>query len=156
MKFYPDFELKIWGKANITRENFPLSYDLLQTLDEVESFTRFSRRATMADVMRHEILYREGGFYMDTSMMLFGDIFYKWLSYKAVLAAERTFRHRWSQSMCFFAVMPQFPGLLRIISHVNTNKYNIYLRDAVMIAGPNDFRHFIQGNEEYDPDILLM
>lgn len=110
----------------------------------------------MADVMRHEILYREGGFYMDTSMMLFGDIFYKWLSYKAVLAAERTFRHRWSQSMCFFAVMPKFPGLLRIISHTNTNKYNIYLRDAVMIAGPNDFRQLIQGEEEYDPDILLM
>ena len=53
MKLYPDFQLKIWGKEDITRENFPLSYDLLQTLYEVDNFTRYSRRATMADVMRH-------------------------------------------------------------------------------------------------------
>lgn len=93
---------------------------------------------------------------MDTSMMLFNDVFNQWRSYKAVLSAERTFRHRWSQSMCFFAVMPQFPGLKRIIDYTNTNRYNIYLSDAIMIAGPNDFKFFIQGQEEYDPDILLM
>ena len=40
----------------------------------------------MADVMRHELMYNEGGFYMDTSMMLFNDIFKKWLSYKFVVS----------------------------------------------------------------------
>lgn len=58
--------------------------------------------------------------------------------------------------MCLFANEPKYPGLLRIISHYNTNKYNIYHRDAMMIAGPYDFIDFIQGYDEYDPDILIM
>ena len=67
----------------------------------------------MADVLRHEVLYYEGGFYMDTSMVLFNNVLEKWLSYKFVVSTERIFRHRWAQSMCIFGVMPRFPGLLR-------------------------------------------
>jgi hypothetical protein len=93
---------------------------------------------------------------MDTSMMLFNRAIDKWLSYKFVLATERTYRHRWAQSMCIFGVMPKFPGLLRIISHNNTNHYNIYLRDALEIAGPHNFRWTVRGMEEYDPDYLIM
>jgi hypothetical protein len=102
------------------------------------------------------VLYYEGGFYMDTSMVLFKNIFYKWLSYKLVLATERVFRHRWAQSMCIFGVMPRFPGLLREILPNNTNRYNIFLRDALEIAGPHDFRWLVRGAEEYDPDYLIM
>lgn len=98
---------------------------------KMENVSRYSKRATMADVMRHELLYYEGGFYMDTSMILFNNVFEKWLSYKLALATERTFRHRWAQSMCIFGVMPKFPGLLRIIEQNNTNRYNLWLRDAL-------------------------
>lgn len=59
--------------------------------------------ATVADVMRHEILYNEGGFYMDTGMYLFNNVFYDWLSYKVVIPTLQPFRHRWIESMCFFA-----------------------------------------------------
>lgn len=110
----------------------------------------------MADILRHEIVYNEGGFYMDTSMFLFNNIFNKWLSYKLVLAAQHTFRHRWSQAMCIFGAMPKFKGLLRIISHNNTNRYNLWKRNALDIAGPNNFRWLIRGMEQYDPDILIM
>jgi mannosyltransferase OCH1-like enzyme len=154
--FYPDFTLKIWYKENITKEAFPYSYDLLMTLYNMENISRYSKRATMADVMRHEIVYHEGGFYMDTSMYLFGDIFYKWRSYKFALATERTFRHRWSQSMCIFAAMPKFPPLLRIITHNNTNRYQIWSSNAMEIAGPHNFRWTVRGMEEYDPDYLIM
>ena len=51
--------------------------------------------ATMADVMRHEIMYYHGGVYMDTSMLLFNRVLYKWLSYKVFLSTEHIFRHRW-------------------------------------------------------------
>jgi len=47
--------------------------------------------------------------------------------------------------MYIFGVMPRYPGLLRIINYTNTNRYNIFLRDAMEIAGPSDFRHLIQG-----------
>lgn len=93
---------------------------------------------------------------MDTSMILFNNVFYKWLSYKFALSTERTFRHRWAQSMCIFGAMPKFPGLLRIISHNNTNRYNLWKRDALEIAGPHNFRWTVRGMEEYDPDYLIM
>lgn len=57
-KLYPNFEHKLWTNENITRENFPLSYDLIQNLFKIDKFTRYSRMATVADVMRHEIMYR--------------------------------------------------------------------------------------------------
>ena len=101
--------------------------------------------ATMADVMRHEIMYYHGGVYMDTSMLLFNKIMYKWLSYKVFLSNEHIFRNRWSQNMCIFAVAPRYPGLLRIIHHSNTNRYNLFLSDALEIAGPTNFRHLVKG-----------
>ena len=58
--------------------------------------------------------------------------------------------------MCIFANEPKYPGLLRIISSFNTNRYNIFDRDAMHIAGPYNFRQYIQGYDEYDPDILIM
>ena len=45
---------------------------------------------------------------MDTSMVLFNSELSKMLSYKLFLGAFHTFRHRWSQAMCIFAVMPKF------------------------------------------------
>jgi hypothetical protein len=153
---YSDWEFKIWGEANITREKFPRSYDLLRNIQKVDKGLRFSKLATMADVLRHEVVYEEGGFYMDTSMLLFNSIFDEWLSYKLVMPTERIFRHRWAQSMCIFGAMPKFPGFLREISLNNTNRYNIFLRDAMEIAGPHDFRWIVRGVEEYDPDYLIL
>ena len=93
---------------------------------------------------------------MDTSMKLFNNIFNQWLSYKVLIPTLQAFRHRWVEAMCLFANQPKYPGLLRIISHYNTNCYNIYQQDAMQIAGPYDFIRYIQGYDEYDPDVLIM
>ena len=106
--------------------------------------------------MRHEIIYNEGGFYMDTSMRLFNRMLSKWLSYKFVVSTERVFRHRWSQSMCFFGAMPKFSGIARKIAINNTNHWDLFHQDAMEIAGPSDFRWAVRGYEEYDPDYLIM
>jgi len=50
---YPNFEHRLWTSKDITRENFPLSYDLIQTLMKADKFTRYSKMASVADVMRH-------------------------------------------------------------------------------------------------------
>jgi len=52
-ELYPDFQFKIWSKDNITKTKFPLSYDLLQSIYKMENISRYSKRATMADVLRH-------------------------------------------------------------------------------------------------------
>ena len=155
-ELYPDYEWRLWTKEDITRENFPFTHDILQNLYRIENVSRFSKRASMADTMRQEIIYHHGGFYMDSSMFLFSNIFNRWLSYKLVMPTERTFRHRWSQSMCVFGMVPQFPNLLRGLSPNNTNRFNIWYKDALSIAGPHNFRYLVRGMEEYDPDYLIM
>jgi hypothetical protein len=156
MRRLPGFKFKLWTDKDITPENFPLSYELLRTVGELNKRSKFSKGATMADMMRHEILYREGGFYMDTSMYLFDDVLEKWLSYKAVLPSDVTFRHRWSQGMCLYGHVAGFAPVLRAISYFNTNRYNIFLRNALDIAGPDDFKQLVLGGEEYDPDYLVL
>lgn len=125
-KLYPDYEWRIWTIKDVTPENFPYTHDLLLNIYKMENISKFSKRATMADAMRQELIYHHGGFYMDSSMFLFSNVFNQWLSYKIALSTERTFRHRWSQSFCMFGIMPKFPPLLRIISHNNTNQYNLW------------------------------
>ena len=68
---HPDYEYFLWTEHNITRENFPESYDLLQTLLEFDKKSPYSKMAMVADIARNEIVYRHGGFYFDTNYMLF-------------------------------------------------------------------------------------
>lgn len=76
--------------------------------------------------MLAEILYQEGGFHIDTSILLFNNVFEWWLSYKLVIATDPVFRHRWSQPIGFLGVMPKLPAWLRIISSNNINRINFW------------------------------
>jgi hypothetical protein len=71
---YPEYEYKVWSIHNVTREKFR-THDLIHNLYRLEETSRFSKKATMADVMRHEIMFNEGGWYLDSSMMLFSQVF---------------------------------------------------------------------------------
>jgi hypothetical protein len=55
-----------------------------------------------------------------------------------------------------YGAMPGFSGLARKNAFNNTNHWNIFLRDALEIAGPHDFRWAVRGMEEYDPDYLIL
>jgi len=56
-KVYPDYEVKLYRNENITREKFPLTYDILQTLLEFNKRSPYNKFATVTDIVRHEILY---------------------------------------------------------------------------------------------------
>ena len=58
-KVYPDYEMKLWGEVNITKENFPMTYDLIKNLIDFNNNRKsgLSKLATVTDIMRHEILY---------------------------------------------------------------------------------------------------
>jgi hypothetical protein len=152
---YPDYEYKVWSIHNVTRNKFK-NYDRIHNLYNVEKRTRFSKRATMADVMRYEILYNEGGWYLDSGVMLFNRVLEQMRTYEFALSTERTFRHRWSQSMCMNGAMPKFWGFERKISSNNTNHYDIFTRDALEIAGNHDVRWAVRGMEEYNPNYLIL
>jgi hypothetical protein len=153
---YPDYEIKLWGKDNITLEKFPLTYDVVNNLLAFNKVSPYSKLATVTDILRHEILYNEGGFWKDAGMNLLRPIFDKFRSYKIVIASDKTFRYRWLQGMCFFANVPKIENMWRITNYRNLNRMRIYLNYAPAIAGPIDFRQFLIGQEEYDKDVLCL
>ena len=103
-RMYPGYVMKLWKEEDITKETFPLTYDLVINLLDFHKHrgSGFSKLATVTDIMRHEILYHEGGFWRDAGMNLFRPVFDQFLRYKLVIGSEKTFRSRWNQGMCFF------------------------------------------------------
>ena len=89
-------------------------------------------------------------------MNLLRPIFDRFLTYKIAIAVDKTFRQRWLQGMCFFANEPRIDNMWRITNYQNLNRMRIYIWYAMMIAGPIDFRQFIIGQEESNPDILCL
>jgi len=63
----------------------------------------YSKFATVTDLLRHELMYRNGGFWRDAGMNLFKNVFDHFTKYKLVIGGEVTFGYRWNQGMCFFA-----------------------------------------------------
>lgn len=47
----------------------------------------YSKLATVTDIMRHEILYNEGGFWRDSGMNILKPVFDKFLKYRLVVGA---------------------------------------------------------------------
>jgi hypothetical protein len=146
-KLYPSYEVKLWREENVTREAFPMTYELIRTLIDFNKRSPYNKLASVTDIMRHEILYHEGGFWKDAGMNLLRPVFDKFLKYKLVLPVDRLFKYRYLQGMCFFANAPKYENLMRINSFRNLNRMRIYQTDALTIAGPVDFRQLLVGQE---------
>lgn len=101
---------------NFTRENFPESHDLIQALIEFDKKSRFNKMAAVADLARYEILYRHGGFYLDTNYMIFKnstlDLF---RTYAFVTAGEVSPQQRIFRDQAFFGCSERSPRLARIV-----------------------------------------
>lgn len=78
-------------------------------------------------------------------MNLLRPIFDDFTRYKLVIAADKTFRYRWLQGMCFFANVPNLENMFRITNYRNINRMRIYYNYALNIAGPIDFRQLLVG-----------
>lgn len=53
-----NFEVKLWRFENITRNNFPLTYDMVQRVLEYHKTAEKSFFTLAADLLRYEIVYR--------------------------------------------------------------------------------------------------
>lgn len=54
-RIYPSYQIKLWSEKDITRDNFPRSYDLITNLLDFHHnrHSAFSKLATVTDLMRH-------------------------------------------------------------------------------------------------------
>jgi mannosyltransferase OCH1-like enzyme len=74
--------------------------------------SRKSKMAMVADLMRMEIVYRHGGFYMDTNYHIFKNhTFDNWLTFKAVMPAQMIPNYKFSRDNGFFGCMKGFANI---------------------------------------------
>ena len=81
---FSEFEIKVWGNNDLKRKNFPLTFDYIQKakrlhgkqmydfennkmFDKDKKPLTYSKWAQITDLMRLEIVYRNGGYYFDTT-----------------------------------------------------------------------------------------
>ena len=65
-----DWEYLVWRDKDITRRNFPKTYDYIKRVIAIgtETGSLNKKYAQIADLMRLEILYNHGGMYLDTTV----------------------------------------------------------------------------------------
>ena len=63
------WKYKLWSDEDLNKKNFPLTFDLIQDIVQVGKLDKKLNKklAQIADLMRLEILYRNGGVYIDTT-----------------------------------------------------------------------------------------
>jgi len=81
----PEFAIKLWGNKELNKTHFPITYPYIKQIKklqdkDIHEWTgaptmyksddtpyQYSKWAQITDLMRLEIVYREGGFYFDTT-----------------------------------------------------------------------------------------
>lgn len=63
-KYMPQYKYKLWKNRQITRKNFPITFDTIQMLFKMQQ-QGYKKYAQISDLMRYEILYNHGGYYFD-------------------------------------------------------------------------------------------
>lgn len=85
---HPNFEYYLWTNDNITRENFPVSYDLIKRLIEYSKDGKYKKYSAISDLMRAEIIYYHGGIYIDTNYLVYRkNALDDWLTFKGMFCS---------------------------------------------------------------------
>lgn len=141
---HPDYEYFLWTQSNITRENFPLTYDIVTTIMSFEEKSPYGKMAMVADLLRYQIVYNEGGFYLDTN--------YYWIrnnglqdfrTYEFIGGPEMYFRNRIARSNGIFGAPAKSARLLKLIAPASLSAINIYSHLTNKQTGPYYFRNSI-------------
>ena len=110
----------------------------MQKLLKFDKKSPYSKLSMVADLMRYELVYRHGGFYLDTNYMLIGTErpLENLLTYSLVVGGEHTPYQRFYKQSGFFGC-PQFsPYMKRIQDHRMISTRNYYSIKADVVSGP--------------------
>lgn len=64
----PGFRLRLWRMEDITPQNFPVTYQVVQRTFEHHKDSARSFFTLAADLLRYELIFRHGGLYVDFKM----------------------------------------------------------------------------------------
>ena len=158
----PDFEIRIWGNKELNKKYFPLTYEYIKKAkkyqgkpmreekelgghimrDKNKKPYLHSKWAQITDLMRLEIVYREGGFYFDTTFEILKPM-YNLLNkkYKFVGCNEvPRFKRMPFLSNSFFGAIPKSPILKRLLSKGFLNSIDFSSPYVDFQTGPHYLR----------------
>lgn len=61
----PGFKYKLWKWSDLSLQNFPKTFKMIQLIKAYDEHSDYNFKASIAGIMRIEILYRFGGIYLD-------------------------------------------------------------------------------------------
>ena len=62
-----NYEYFLWRKKDITKKNFPLTFPYIQICLKLHKKHNINKYAQISDLMRLEIIYKYGGWYLDSN-----------------------------------------------------------------------------------------
>ena len=167
------FDIKVWGNKDLTKKNFPLTYEYIQKSKKYHGKPMresdktnvegpimrdknmkpylHSKWPQITDLMRLEIIYNHGGFYFDSNFEILKPI-YNLLNknYKFVGCNEiPRFKRISFLSNSFFGAVSKSPVLKRLLSKRSLNKINFASPSVDFETGPHFLRKGILEKDNY-------
>jgi len=68
------WSLRLWTEGDVTARNFPLTFSTIERGRAHHQLTGENVYSMLVDLMKYEILYHNGGLYLDTNVELFKDV----------------------------------------------------------------------------------
>lgn len=168
-KNFEGFEIKVWGNKDLTKKNFPLTYSYIQKAIKLQGKPMFNEKgdqmfdknmkpytyskwAQITDLMRLEIVYRNGGYYFDTTFEILKPMF-KLLNKKKprFVGCNEVprFKDHNILSNSFFGAIPGNPILKRLLSKKKLNEIDFMAQNVDFQTGPGYLRSGIRLNDNF-------
>ena len=168
-KLNPEFKIRVWGNKELNKKHFPITFPYIQkckkmqgkkikewssaptmfnTNDEVYSYSKW---AQITDLMRLEIIYREGGYYFDTTFQCVKPL-YPLLNCKGSFVGcneVSQFSKVNFLSNSFFGSTKGNIILKRLLSVSRLNKIDFRSTNVAQESGPVYLRSGIQKKDDF-------
>jgi hypothetical protein len=165
-KFMPEFEIRLWGNRDLTKQNFPLTWKYIQKAfsvhgqqlvddegnkmyDKDYNPLTHNKYAQITDLMRLEIVYREGGFYFDTTFEILKPMYNLLNKKKRFVGCNEIprFKDVYDLSNSFFGAIKKNVILKRLLSKNYLDSINFWSDQIAIETGPSYLRSGIHKND---------
>ena len=168
-RYFPEFDIKIWGNKDLTKKNFPKTYKYIQQAKKLQGkpiynedgeqiFNKdmepylYSKWAQITDLMRLEIVYNKGGYYFDTTFEILKPM-YNLLNKKnkRFVGCNEVprFKDHNILSNSFFGATPGNPILGRLLKKDKLDQIDFYDQGVDFQTGPGYLRSGVRLNDNY-------
>jgi hypothetical protein len=163
------FEIKLWRNKDLTKKNFPLTWKYIQIAKKIHGKKMYdedgnqlydkecinplkeNRYAQITDLMRLEIIYRNGGFYFDINFEILKPMYNVLNKKKKFIGCNEIprFKNEGSLSNSFFGAVKHSVILKRLLSKKYLDGIDFSNDQVSTETGPGYLRMGIKSNDSY-------